>query len=112
MRRKKSDPYLKVVEWSKEDGCYVGTAPGLILGGVHGKNETKVFQELVQVCEEAIRLLEKEGKPLPEATANQKYSGKILLRIPGDLHKKISIRAMREGESINRFIQRRLETKS
>lgn len=109
MRRKKSDKYLKVVEWSEEDGCYVGMAPGLILGGVHGSDESKVFEELCQVCDEAIRLLEKEGRPLPKATANQKYSGKILLRIPGDLHRKVSIRAMTEGESINRYIQRRLE---
>ena len=43
MRHKKNDRYLKVVEWSEEDGCYVGTAPGLILGGVHGKDEVKVF---------------------------------------------------------------------
>ena len=33
---KASDRYLKIVEWSDEDGCYVGTCPGLMLGGVHG----------------------------------------------------------------------------
>lgn len=25
---KKSDRYLKIVEWSEEDQCYVGTCPG------------------------------------------------------------------------------------
>ena len=29
---KKSDRYLKIVEWSEEDQCYVGTCPGLMLG--------------------------------------------------------------------------------
>ena len=33
---KKRDRYLKMVEWSEEDRCYVGTCPGLMLGGVHG----------------------------------------------------------------------------
>jgi hypothetical protein len=56
MIKKISDNYLKVVEWSEEDQCYVGTAPGLLFGGVHGKDEEKVFKELCVVVEE---------KPLP-----------------------------------------------
>ena len=110
MSIKKSDKYFKIVEWSEADQCYVGTAPGLILGGVHGKNQTKVFKELCQACEEAIHLLEEEGRPLPEATADKKYSGKILLRIPSDLHRALAIKALKEGESINKIISRRLES--
>jgi len=33
---KNSDRYLKIVEWSEEDQCYVGTCPGLFYGGCHG----------------------------------------------------------------------------
>jgi hypothetical protein len=29
--------YVKLVEWSDEDQCYVGSAPGLLLGGCHGR---------------------------------------------------------------------------
>jgi predicted HicB family RNase H-like nuclease len=108
MKRKKSDQYLKIVEWSKKDGCYVGTAPGLILGGVHGKDEEKVFKQLCQACEEAIKLLEKEGRPLPEPTTNKKYSGKVLLRISPDLHKALVMKALKEGESVNKVISRQL----
>ena len=39
MNKKISDNYLKIVEWSEEDNCYVGSAPGLFIGGVHGKNQ-------------------------------------------------------------------------
>jgi len=53
---KPSDRYLKIVEWSEEDQCYVGTSPGLMLGGVHGDDETKVYKELCQVVEEWIRI--------------------------------------------------------
>ena len=28
-----SDRYLKIVEWSEEDQCYVSTCPGLFYGG-------------------------------------------------------------------------------
>ena len=109
MIRRSSDGYLKVVEWSEEDQCYVGTAPGLIIGGVHGKNQEKVFKELCAVVEEAIAAFRKEGKPLPPETADKDFSGKIALRIPPSLHKKIAIKAQQNGESINRFIQEQLE---
>ena len=53
---KSSDQYLKIVEWSQEDGCYVGTCPELMLGGIHGPNKAKVYRELCQAVEEWIRI--------------------------------------------------------
>ena len=67
----KSNRYAKVVEWSDEDQCFVGSAPGLILGGCHGDDERKVFDELCVIVEEAIALYEADGKALPPATAGQ-----------------------------------------
>jgi predicted HicB family RNase H-like nuclease len=109
MKNRSSDQYLKIVEWSKEDGCYVGTAPGLIIGGVHGDREADVFLELCRVVDDAIEIFKKEGRPLPPATAGRKYSGKISLRISPDLHKSVAIRAIQYGESINKYIQGKLE---
>lgn len=110
MKTKLSDKYLKVVEWSDEDKCYVGTAPGLIVGGVHGKNETRVFSELCEAVESTLKLLKQEGKSLPGHTANRKFSGKIALRIPADLHKALAVRAMQHGESVNKLIRHNLES--
>ena len=62
---KDSARYAKVVEWSEEDMCYVGSAPGLIYGGCHGLDEREVFDELCEIVEEAIVLYRKDGKPLP-----------------------------------------------
>lgn len=107
--RQTSDDYLKIVEWSEEDRCYVGMAPGLIIGGVHGRNQKKVFDGLCEAVEEAIQILQKEGKPLPAATANKKYSGKIALRIPPQLHKTLVAKAFQSGESVNKLIQHELE---
>ena len=109
MSTKISDKYLKIVEWSDEDNCYIGTSPGLFDGGVHGENETAVFKELCEVIEDTISIMKKSGKPLPKATANKKFSGKIALRITPELHKAVAIKAMQEGESINKLIQHKLE---
>jgi len=62
---KASARYAKIVEWSPEDNCYVGSAPGLMFGGCHGDDERAVFDELCQIVEETIALYEKDGRPLP-----------------------------------------------
>lgn len=106
---KPTDNYLKVVEWSEEDGCYVGNCPGLLRGGIHGDDELSVYQELCQVAAEAIELYEQDGKPLPAATANKQYSGRFVLRVGADLHRKAAIRAAQMGESLNSYCQKVLE---
>ena len=63
--------YAKIVEWSEADQCYVGSAPGLILGGCHGDDERAVFSELIDIVNEAIALYHTDGKPLPPPTAGQ-----------------------------------------
>ena len=74
---KDSAKYVKIVEWSEEDQCYVGSAPGLIYAGCHGPDEQRVFEELCQIVEETIELYRQEGKPLPPATAGRDYANKL-----------------------------------
>ena len=69
--------YVKIVEWSEEDQCYVGSAPGLILGGCHGLDEKKVFAELCQIVEEAIALYQEDGKSLPPSTCGKDLANSI-----------------------------------
>ena len=68
---KESARYAKVVEWSEEDQCYVGSAPGLIFGGCHGNDERAVFDELCRIVDEAIAVYQRQGKPLPPPTSGR-----------------------------------------
>ncbi len=74
---KDSAKYVKIVEWSEEDRCYVGSAPGLIYGGCHGSEEKEVFDELCHVVEEAIELYRKDGKELPSPTSGRDFATKM-----------------------------------
>lgn len=73
-----SDRYLKIVEWSDEDQCYVGTAPGLMLGGCHGDDQKAVFAELCEIVDEIIATMKADGQPLPPATAGRGLGQKIV----------------------------------
>lgn len=98
---KASDRYLKLVEWFEEDQCYVGSCPGLMLGGVHGDDEAAVYKELCLAVEEWIRIYAADGDPLPEPTSGKEYSGKFVVRVGRELHRVLALNALRSCESLN-----------
>lgn len=75
---KESTRYVKIVEWSPEDQCFVGSCPGLLYGGCHGPDERAVFSELCEIVEEVIELYKKDGRPLPPPTSGMDYANKML----------------------------------
>ena len=75
---KQSAYYVKIVECSEEDQCFIGSCPGLFYGGCHGDNEKKVFSELCDIVEEVVALYQQDEKPLPPITAGRDYANKML----------------------------------
>lgn len=69
--------YTKIVEWSDEDQCFVGSCPGLFYGGCHGDDEQAVFAELCELVEETIELYQREKKPLPPVTSGYDWANTI-----------------------------------
>jgi len=106
---KERNRYLKIVEWSEEDHCYIGSVPGWIGKCCHGDNEEKVYRELCQIVDEWIEIYAKDGRPLPPATAGKKYSGKFQLRLGSELHQALAIRAMQTGDSLNNYCTKSLK---
>ena len=74
---KDSARYIKIVEWSEEDYCYIGSSPGLFFGGCHGGDELAVFKDLCQIVENTISDIHGDGDPLPPATAGRNLVNKL-----------------------------------
>lgn len=74
---KDSARYAKIVEWSDEDQVYVGSCPGLLLGGCHGDDERRVFDELCDIVDEVLALYREDGRPLPPPTAGRDLANKL-----------------------------------
>jgi predicted RNase H-like HicB family nuclease len=100
--------YLKLVEWSEEDGCYLGRCPELFLGGVHGDDEAQVYQDLCAAAAAVLALKAQHGDPLPPSLAGKRFSGKFILRTSPELHRTLAIRALQAGDSLNNFVVKRL----
>lgn len=68
-----ADKYVKVVEWSEEDGCFIGSCPELFYGGCHGDDPKAVFAELCDVVDETVAIYKEEGKELPRPLSGKEF---------------------------------------
>jgi predicted HicB family RNase H-like nuclease len=105
---KPRDKYLKLVAWSEEDQCYVGSVPGWVENCCHGSNEANVYRKLCEIVDEWIEIYRREGRPLPAPT-NRKYSGRFVLRTGPEMHRALAVRALSQGASLNTFVVRTLK---
>ncbi len=75
---KDSARYVKLVEWSDADQCFVGHCPGIIGPCCHGEEETQVYAELCQIVEEWVALMNQAGQPLPPPTIGKNVTAQFL----------------------------------
>ena len=98
------DYYTYRIFWSDEDECYIGVClefPSLSACEETQEDALREIKNLVVFC---VKSLEEEHKPVPEPMVKKKYSGKLSLRVPEEVHRKIALRATEEGVSINQYI--------
>jgi predicted RNase H-like HicB family nuclease len=96
--------YPRLIEWSDEDGLYIGSAPPLVGQCCHGKTEAEVATQLAEIVNEwAADIVDGTVKP-PAGTVGKNYSGRILLRLTPELHRVTALRAAARGESVNHYI--------
>ena len=106
---KPEQAYMKVVEWSEDDGCYVGSAPPLVGQCCHGDTEENVYRQLAVIVPDVLQTYAERGIKLPERSAGKEFNGKILARVRPELHRALAVRALLEHRSINSYVESALE---
>lgn len=91
--------YAAHIEYSDEDASFVGHIAGINdIVGFHGESVSKLrtaFKEAVDDYLETCKKL----KRLPQ----KPYSGKLMLRVPPEIHAAVAIAAEVRGKSINQW---------
>lgn len=100
--------YLRVVEWSAKDRCFVGSAPPLIGPCCHAASEAGVLKQLKVIVEDWIRLRDAEGVVLPPPQPSTTYSGRFVLRVPPPVHQALALQAKASGKSLNTYCAEKL----
>ena len=68
-----ADRYVKLVEWSDEDHCFIGSCPELFCGGCHGSDARSVFAALCRLVDETLELYRTDGTPLPLPMSGRQF---------------------------------------
>lgn len=102
--RRLSARYPRLIEWSEEDSVFIGSAPPLVGRCCHGATETEVATQLATIVEDLVEDVIDGKMPTPNPPPARAYSGKFLVRISPDLHKKAVLKAQARGESLNQFV--------
>ena len=100
--------YAKFVEWSDEDQCFIGRCPEIMAGGVHGRDEAREYAELCQAVGEMVALIHADGCALPESLDAKTFSGKFVLRLEPAMHRRLAVKALAAGESLNSYCTKTL----
>lgn len=103
-----ADRYAYRVVWSEEDGEFVGTVAELpSLSWLAAKPE-EALHGIRTLAKEAVADMEAEGETPPLPLASRSFSGKFQVRIPPELHRRLTIEAAEEHVSLNRLVASRL----
>jgi predicted HicB family RNase H-like nuclease len=103
-----NDRYTYRVTWSEEDDehvglvaefpslCWLAPTPELALQGIR------------QVVADVVADMQASGEAVPKAIALRRYSGKFVVRIPPELHRRLSLEAAEAGTRLNRLASAKL----
>ncbi len=103
-----NDRYTYRVTWSEEDNEYVGLCVEFPSLSWLEPSPEEALKGIRQTVAQAVADLEKNKEPVPEPIAVKKYSGKFMVRIPPDLHRRLAIEAAESGVSLNRLASDKL----
>jgi len=104
----KNDKYTYRVTWSEDDNEYVGLCaefPSLSWLADTPENALKGIRNLVV---DVLLDMGETDEPIPEPIASKHFSGKFMVRVPPEVHRKLAIQAAESGISLNRIASSKL----
>ena len=102
------DRYTYRVTWSEEDHEHVGLCAEFPSLSWLEKTPEKALAGIRRLVLQTVADLKKSGEVVPEAIAMKSYSGKFMVRVPPETHRRLALQAAESGVSLNRLISSKL----
>ena len=96
--------YKMIWDYDPEDKVYYVRFPELPGCLAHGKTEQEALETALAVKDEWLQAAYESGWKIPEPSVAMETTGRVTLRLPKYLHKKVIDRAEEEGVSQNQLI--------
>ena len=104
----KHDRYTYRVTWSEEDNEYVGLCAEFPSLSWLASTPEAALRGVRKVVAEVVTDLAANGELVPEPITTKQYSGKFLVRVPPELHRRLALEAAEAGVSLNRIASEKL----
>jgi predicted HicB family RNase H-like nuclease len=102
------DHYTYRVTWSVEDGAHVGTCLEFPSLSWIADTPAAALEGIRQLVSGVLNDLDASGEAAPQPFADRAYSGKFMVRVPPEMHRRLIMQAAEEGVSLNRLVSSRL----
>ena len=103
-----NDHYTYRVTWSEEDQEYAGLSLEFPSLSWLARTPEAALKGIRAMVAEVVEDLKANGEPVPEAISSRSYSGKFMVRVPPDVHRKLALEAAEAGVSLNRVVSAKL----
>lgn len=93
------------VEYSEDDGCFVGHIAGIRdVIGFHGESVAELRAAFMEAVDDYLETCKKLGQE-----PNRPYSGQFRLRLEPELHARAAMVAEARGKSLNAWVSDAIE---
>jgi len=108
VKKGNKDYYTYTVTWSDEDKKYVGLCAEFPSLSWLADSQAKALLGIKKIVAEVIDDMTSNGEPIPAPLATSRYSGKFIVRLTPDMHRRLAIEAAQAKVSFNRLISSKL----
>ena len=104
----KNDRYTYRVTWSEDDNEYVGLCAEFPSWSWLAKTPEAALKGVRKVVADIVEDMHHTGETVPDPIAGKNFSGKFIVRVPPEIHRKLAIQAAESGVSLNRLASSKL----
>ena len=106
----KIDHYTYRVIWSEEDAQCVGLCAEFPSLSHLASSPEKALQGIRKVVADVTEDMQANGEPVPEPLSSRQYSGKFMVRVPPEVHRRLAREAAEADISLNRLVNAKLSS--
>ena len=104
----KNDRYTYRVTWSEDDNEYVGLCAEFPSLSWLARTPETALKGIRKLVANVVKDMSASEEAIPDPIASRSYSGKFMVRIPPDVHRKLVVQAAESGVSLNRIASSKL----
>ncbi len=104
------DRYTYRVTWSEEDDQCVGLCAEFPSLSWLDATAEKALRGIRKLVADVIEDMRAEKEALPEPISRRRYSGKFMVRVPPEVHRRLALQAAEEDVSLNRLVSVKLSS--